>query len=196
MAYQTTQGLPQTTPAYKGTFAVNGMPVGPKDFNYITGGVLDPNDTNNASLTNLPFGVVVSALATTPNMLVTGQPSASYYLRGISCFDDSIAYNQPFLSGGFIIGTPARYIQRGNVRISSYLKTATGAIDPVLGSLVIVSTTDGDIQFVASGTASAPTGYFFPLNSKGEKAVTVLDIEQYSGLGASGVGVVLSVDFS
>jgi hypothetical protein len=184
-------GIPQTSVAYRGQTPVNGMPVGPKDGYKILGGFLDPNDVNNAGISTLTFGYAVSALPATPAQFVVGQPTG-YIFRGVAKFDESIAYNQPFLPGGYIIGTDATLISSGWFRISSYNKTATGAIDPVLGSLVIVDITTGEIQFVAAGTASAPTGWEFLKTVSGANALSIVNIEANSGVG-SGVGVVLSV---
>lgn len=187
-------GIPQTSVAYRGQFPINGMPVGPKDSYNTIGGFLDPNDTNNSAVQSLTFGYVVSALPATPSQFVVGQPSG-YILRGVAKFDESIAYNQPFLPTGYIIGTDATLIARGWFRISSYNKTAVGAIDPVLGSLVIVDTTTGEIQFVAAGTATAPTGWFFPKSVDGDTALTIVDIDANMG-NVGGVGVTLAVNIA
>ncbi len=181
MQFSTSQ-WPQNTPAYKGNVSINGYPAGPKDSYMTIGGLLDPNDAYNGSITTAPFGVVVSAVNTSPDLWVLGNPNG-YIFRGILIVDESIMYNEPFKPNSYAIGLNATAMINGYFRLSSWLSSASGALaTPYPGSVK----SDGNIQFLASGISVAPSGYFLIQNSKGVQNLSVVDNDPLLGSTSAG----------
>lgn len=112
----------------------------------------------------LPFGVVVSADPDEPDTFLAGQASGDI-VRGVCVFDDAIAQNAIAHPTGYLAGMPAAAINHGFFYLGSWGKTATGAIDPVIGCKVIFKAASGEIEFVAGSTASAPTNWAFLANA-------------------------------
>lgn len=150
-----TSGLPFTAVGYKGGANINGKPVvaqgtAPQSI----GGILS---TANVSASGGVFGVVVSRTAAAPNEFIVGT-TTSGYVAGIIQFDGSIAQNDPAHSSFPLLGQPITVGTRGRYIYESWTKTATGAIDPVIGAVVIFNNTTGVIEFLANG-GSAPGGW-------------------------------------
>lgn len=100
----------------------------------------------------LKFGVVVSADPDDPDTFLAGLDSGDV-VRGVCVFDDAIAQNAIAHPTGYLTGMPAAAINHGFFYLGEYGKTATGAIDPVIGCKVIFKDATGEIEFIpASGT--------------------------------------------
>jgi hypothetical protein len=150
-----TSGLPFTAPGYKGGANINGKPVvaqGEAPQSY--GGILS---TNNTTASGGVFGVVLSRFPATPNELYVGL-TTSGVVAGILQFDGGIAQNDPAHSFYPILGQPVAVGYRGPYAYDNIPLTATGAIAPVPGAVVIFNNTDGHIETLPSGS-SAPTGW-------------------------------------
>lgn len=116
------------------------------------GGVVDASQTNG-----LVFGVVASAAAATPDVFTAGTASGKL-VRGVCVFDDAIAQNAPAHPNSYLAGFQCSVLNHGFMWLGSWTKTATGAADPVIGSVVIFNNTTGNIEFMAAGS-SAPEGF-------------------------------------
>lgn len=137
---------------FKGQLKLNAQAVPMQEGYLKIGGIIDSTLT-----APVPFGVVVSADPATPNVLKAGA-AAGRIVRGIAVFDDAIAQNSPAHPNGYLPGLPAAALSYGMCWIGDWKKTATGAIDPVIGAKVIYSTTTGTIEFLAA-SGSAPAGW-------------------------------------
>ncbi len=152
---QFTTGLPFTAVGFKGGANINGKPVvaqgtAPQSI----GGILS---TANTSASGGVFGVVLSRTPAAPNEFVVGT-TTSGVVTGILQFDGSIAQNDPAHSDFVLLGQPITVGTRGRFVYENWTKTATAAIDPVPGAVVIFNNTTGIIEFLASG-GSAPGGW-------------------------------------
>lgn len=136
---------------FKGQLKLNAQAVPLQEGYLKLGGVTDPAGNN------LPFGVVVSADPLTPDVFEAGAASGNV-VRGVSVFDDAIAQNAPAHPGEYLAGLPCAAIAHGFFYLGEWAKTATSAIDPVIGCKVIYNTTTGAIEFVAQAT-SPSTGF-------------------------------------
>lgn len=105
------------------------------------GGIVDATNQSNG----LPFGVVVSAPADDPHLIIAGAGSGNT-IRGISVFDDAIAQNALGHPDKYLAGMPCAFISKGLVKIASWV---TGK-DPVIGYKVEFKDADGQIGFVSS----------------------------------------------
>lgn len=136
---------------FKGQLSLNAQAVPLQEGYLKLGGITDPDGSD------LPFGVVVSADPLTPDIFEAGAASGNV-VRGVSVFDDAIAQNAPAHPNKYLAGLPCAAINHGFFYLGSWTKTATGAIDPVIGCKVIYNTTSGVIEFLAS-SGSAPSGW-------------------------------------
>jgi len=165
---------------FQGSAIANGNPKVYREGFVTVGGV-------NADTVNIPFGVIVSAAAATPNQFKIGAGAA--ICRGIVLFNPAFAQNDPAKNSYYLPGQVLASMLKGQVTITSWTKTATGAIDPVIGCVVIYNNTTGIIEFLAAGS-SAPSGWT-------ALAADVYDVGNALGTGtgilASGVGVSLSL---
>lgn len=143
-----------TKVSYRGGAPVNGYPAGPKELRLTVGGIFDSSLTENANQ-EAYFGRVVSADADAPHNFYIGKGGDVH--QGIVLFDEAIAQNQPAGSDHYIADTPMTVLKKGLVAYSSWGKTATSAIDPVIGCEVIAKDTTGEVEFLASG--AAPSGW-------------------------------------
>lgn len=184
---------PQTSVAFKGNLNVNGYPAGPKDSYFTLGGFLDPNDVNNATVTVGAFGSLVSAVPTTGDQWVLGQPTGVYVPRGILLADQSIMYNEPFKSAGYALGMPATVMARGYFRLSSWSNNGTNSlVTPYLNAVPIVNIASGYIEFQPSGTSAAPAGFYIPKDVNGVNVLRVADQDNLLGSTSAG-GVLLYI---
>lgn len=85
--------------------------------------------------------------------------------RGIVVYRPDIAMIDLSKPNYILQGTPLSIAYFGPIWLGSWTKTAAGAIDPVLGAVVIAKNDTGIIEFLASGT-SAPTGWTALANTK------------------------------
>lgn len=106
---------------------------------------------------NLTFGVVVSADPDTPDSFEAGIDSGNV-IRGVCVFDDAIAQNSPAHANSYLADMPCAALNHGFMWLANWGKTATGAIDPVIGCKVIAKNADGSIEFIAS-TANVPDNW-------------------------------------
>jgi hypothetical protein len=175
---QVTTNIPRFTGvSYRGKAPINGYPAGPKEMRLTVGGIFDSSKTENIG-NEAYFGRVVSADAAAPHNFYIGAGGDVH--TGIVLFDEAIAQNQPAGSDHYIADTPMTVLRKGPVAYSSWRKTATSAIDPVIGCEVIYNDTTGEVQFLASG--SAPSGWTIA-------PAAVLDVSD------SGDSVILFWDF-
>ena len=93
-----------------------------------------------------------ATIATTTAGTVGTQP------RGIVIYRPDIAMIDTSKPGYVLQGAPITVVYAGNIWLGSWTKTATSAIDPVLGADVIAKNDTGVIEFRASGTG-APAGW-------------------------------------
>jgi hypothetical protein len=150
---QVTNNIPQFSGvSYRGKAPVNGYPAGPKELHLTVGGIFDSSLTENIGY-EAYFGRVVSADADAPHNFYIGAGGDIH--QGIVLFDEAIAQNQPAGSDHYIADTPMTVLKKGLAAYSSWRKTATSAIDPVIGCEVISNDTTGEVQFLASGAAPA-----------------------------------------
>jgi hypothetical protein len=113
------------------------------------GGIVDPTNQSNG----LPFGVVVSAPAENPSLIVAGAGSGNI-IRGISVYDDAIAQNAPAHPDKYLAGLPCSFAVKGLVRFDKWTTTGSNAIDPIPGAKVEFSDSTGVVEFIAA-TSSA-----------------------------------------
>lgn len=178
---------PQTSVAFKGNMSVNGYPAGPKDSYMTLGGIIDPNDVNNASLTIAPFGNLVSALAPTADQWILGNPSGIYIPRGFLMVDESIMYNEPAKSTGYAVGLQATIMVRGYMRLSSWSTNgANSLVTPYPGCVPIINNASGYIEFQPSGTVSPPVGFSILKGVNSDNILKFVDLDPL--LGSSAVG--------
>lgn len=136
----------------KGQLSLNAQAVPLQEGYLKLGGFVDSTQTNG-----LAFGVVVSADPDTPDNFVAGLTSGNV-VRGVCVFDDAIAQNAPAHPNSYLAGFPCAALNHGFMWLGSWTKTATDAIDPVIGCVVIFNNTTGVIEFLAAGD-TAPTGW-------------------------------------
>ena len=117
------------------------------------GGIADPE-----AAAPLAFGVVVSANPDTDDIFVAGVPDGNV-IRGICVFDDAIAANALAHPTSYLPGLPCAAINHGFLYMGAWNKTATGAIDPVIGCKVIYNTTTGVVEFLEGAATEAPEGW-------------------------------------
>lgn len=79
--------------------------------------------------------------------------------RGIVIYRPDIAMIDSSKPDYVLQGNPVTVAYFGNLWLGSWTKVATGAIDPVIGCVVIAKNDTGVIEFLAAG-ASAPSGYY------------------------------------
>lgn len=79
--------------------------------------------------------------------------------RGITIYRPDIAMIDTAKPNYTLQGAPLTVMYFGQVWLSSWTKTATSAIDPVLGCVVIAKNDTGIVEFLAAG-ASAPSGWY------------------------------------
>jgi hypothetical protein len=181
---------PQASIAFKGNLSINGYPAGPKDSYMTLGGFMDPNDSNNANVTVAAFGNMVSAVTSTGDQWVLGQPAGGYVPRGVLMVDQSIMYNEPMKSGGYALGLPATVITRGFFRLSSWTANGSGSLaTPYLSAVPIVNTASGYIEFAPSGTTTAPVGFTLAKDLAGNNIFRLVDLDPL--MGSTSVGGIL-----
>lgn len=137
---------------FKGQVEINAQAVPLQEGYLKLGGIVDGTETNG-----LTFGLVVSAATSTPDQFVKGTGSGKV-VRGICVYDDAIAQNAPAHPDKYLVGMPCAAISHGFLFLGSWTKTASGAIDPVIGCKVIFNNTSGVIEFLAA-SGSAPSGW-------------------------------------
>lgn len=184
-----TSNWPQTAIAYKGNAFANGVLAGPKDSYFTVGGYFDIADAYN-TLDVIPFGSIVSTLATSPNLFVQGVPTTSYLITGVVVIDESVLQNEPFKPGGILKGAPCTALTQGFVRYNTWQKVNTPTpIDPVKGCAVVYDKTSGEISFTATGTTT--TGNFVKLANTGIPSANVISVDPVGGLTATGTSVLV-----
>lgn len=108
--------------------------------------------------TALAFGVVVSADPDTPDTFEAGLPLGNV-VRGVCVFDDAVAQNAIAHPTGYLPGMPCAAINHGFFYLGQWGKTATGAIDPVIGGKVIFKDATGEIEFIAASGTDVPSSW-------------------------------------
>lgn len=136
----------------KGQLSLNAQVVPLQEGYLKLGGFVAETQTNGLS-----FGVVASADPDTPDIFTAGLASGNA-VRGVCVFDDAIAQNAPAHPNSYLAGFPCAVLNHGFMWLGSWTKTATGAIDPTLASVVIFNNTTGAIEFIPAGD-DAPTGW-------------------------------------
>ncbi len=152
----------------KGQLKLNAQVVPMQEGYLKDGGIVD--STNQSA--GLPFGVVCSAPADDPNLIVAGKGSGNV-IRGIVAFSDDIAQYAIAAPGKYLAGMPCAFIVKGLVKMQSW---ETGK-DPVIGYKVQYKDDDGTIGFVASSADASHTLL------EGAKVVKVTDDGAYVWLG-------------
>ena len=186
MQYSNASAWPQTAPLYKGNVFSNGILAGPKEASFLLGGYSDINDVNN-TLSVIPFGTLMSTLAATPDLYVIGQASGSYILSGIAVASEQEMQNEPFKSGGYLLGEGITVCTAGYVRYNTWQKVNTPTpIDPVKGCAVVFNNTTGEISFTAQATTT--TGVFVKL---AQTQAVVMDVDPPGGLTGTGTSVLI-----
>lgn len=147
---------------FKGSGIPNGIPVYlPNDGLFTLGGYQSSSDTGGSAY----FGNLMSSNPSDPDgAMYVGIPSG-YVPRGIVLYDAGVAQNDPAKNNYMLQGAPLTVVFRGAIWYYSWNVSATGAIAPVSGSVLIVNNTTGEIQFVPSAT-SAPGGWTKLTNCK------------------------------
>lgn len=149
------QGLPFNSIGYIGGGKQNGIPstiqgVGPLTI----GGILS---TANTATSGAGFGAVVSRLPGAPNEFYYGAVTSGF-IAGILQFDAGIAQNDPAHPNYPLLGQPITVGIDGSYHYNGWNASASGAVQPVPGCVVIFNNTTGEIQFVANGQG-APGGW-------------------------------------
>lgn len=144
------------TLGFKGQLSLDAVAVPLQEGYLKLGGIVDSSETDGLS-----FGLVVSADPDTPDSFTKGCASGNV-VRGVCVFDDSIAQNAPAHPNKYLCGLPCAAINHGFMWLGNWItdtSTLTGAIDPVVGCVVVYNTTSGAIGFLASGTSTIPDGF-------------------------------------
>ena len=141
------------TIGFEGSASINGQPMYNSNGIRTIGAYQDSTDTQVAY-----FGRVASVVpATDKYSYFMGAPGSSNLL-GVLLNEQSVRENDP-AKPDFVLSTlPATILYWGEFWLPSWTKTAAGAIDPVIGAVVIFKNTTGQIEFLASGQ-SAPAGW-------------------------------------
>lgn len=138
---------------FKGAAKLNGVPMFLHQLPMMAGGVIDNLETEDPA-----FGVLVSSFPNETGTFRVGIPTGAIP-RGVLIFDAAISENDPGKPSSYFPGNPASAAMFGPVQYSSWGKTASGAIDPVLGCKVIAKNTTGVIEFIPAATPAAPNGW-------------------------------------
>lgn len=138
---------------FKGAAKLNGVPMFAHQLPLTVGGVID-----NAEIKDPKFGVLVSSLPDDMDNFLVGIP-ATAIPRGVLLFDAAISENDPGKPSSYFPGNPATAAFFGPVQYADWTKVAAGAIDPVVGCIVIANNTSGVIEFLPAGTDPIPAGY-------------------------------------
>jgi len=85
--------------------------------------------------------------------------------RGIVIYRPDIAMNDVAKPDYILQGAPLAIAYFGTIWLAIWTKVASGAIDPVIGCVVIAKEDTGVIEFVVAG-AVAPSGYYKLANCK------------------------------
>lgn len=133
---------------FKGQLKLNAQAVPLQEGYLKLGGIVDSANQS----TGLPFGVVCSAAAASPELIVAGN-SGSNVTRGIVVFDDAVAQNAIAHPDKYLAGMPCAFITKGLVKI---MKWETSK-DPVVGYKVQFKNSDGEIGFVSSSADASHT---------------------------------------
>ena len=169
-----------TTVGFQGTAVPNALPKIYRDGYVTVGGY-------NSSGSNMPFGVVVSATTAAPNAFLLG--NTSNVVRGVTLFNAAIAQNDPAKNSYYFAGQPLTAMLKGQMTIATWTKTSTGAIDPIIGCVVIYNTTTGIIEFQNTGWGGQ-VGWAALL---ADVIDVGNDLNTGTGIIGSGVGVTLSL---
>ena len=138
---------------YKGSGAPQAMPIYETDSMGHLGGYQASSDTQTAT-----FGVVMSGNpAGNSGEFFCGIPT-NYVVMGIIQYNAGIAMIDSAKPYSYIANQPLTLVTRGSLTYATWTKTQPGAIDPVIGCVVICNNTSGVIEFQPLG-ATAPTGW-------------------------------------
>lgn len=139
---------------FKGTGAVDGLPVFVHQFPLTKGGYIDLGAESGSA----KFGRIVCVEATEKDTFKVGK-TADGTIVGMLIADPAIMKNDPTMNDYYFAGRPATVCTLGLVQIASWDKAVTGAVTPALGTVVVMNDKTGQVGFLAAGTAAAPTGY-------------------------------------
>lgn len=139
---------------FKGTGAVDGLPVFVHQFPLTKGGYIDLDATAGSA----KFGRIVCVEAAEKDAFKVGK-TADGRIVGMLIADPTIMKNDPTMNDYYFAGRPATVCTFGLVQLATYDADITGGIAPVLDAVVAVNNTTGQIGFLAAGTAAAPAGY-------------------------------------
>jgi hypothetical protein len=140
---------------YKGSGVANGLPAYSANGIFTLGGVQATADVANDAI----FGYIMSSSASGDDgTFYMGIPT-NYIIRGMIQFDGGIAQNDPAKPNKVINGAPLTLVYWGTVWLGAWTKTSVGAIDPIIGAVVICNNTTGAIEFQPNGTSVAPAGW-------------------------------------
>lgn len=138
---------------FKGTGAVDGLPVFVHQFPLTKGGFIDLEAENGSA----KFGRIVSIDPAEKDAFKVGK-TADGVIVGMLIADPTIMKNDPTMNDYYFAGRPATVCTFGLVQIATWDKDVTGAVTPALGSVVVVNDKTGQVGFLAAGTA-APADY-------------------------------------
>jgi hypothetical protein len=160
---------------FKGTQVINGVPAryeGSQSDIVPKGGFISNNNTEGTAI----FGVAmcVNKAADAAELLVGAAVDANSVFVGILLNDQAVRENDPAKPGWKMNGFPATVATKGSVLYNSWAKTATNAIDPVVGCRVIANNTTGAIQFLPAGN-SVPSGWV-------QVQAEVIDVDTFTGI--------------
>ena len=139
---------------YKGSGKAQALPIYEERGAFTLGGFPASDDTQTPY-----FGTVVSEnpAATVPGKFYCGIPT-NYIVAGIVMYSGAIAMLDTAKPNSFLGNQPMTVMNFGQIWMSTWTKTANGAIDPTIGCVVICNNTTGAIEFLPVGS-TAPTGW-------------------------------------
>lgn len=139
---------------FKGTGAVDGLPVFVHQFPLTKGGFIDLAAENGSA----KFGRIVCVEAKEKDAFKVGKTTDGTIV-GMLIADPTIMKNDPTMNDYYFAGRPATVCTFGLVQIASWDKDVAEAVTPALGTVVVMNNKTGQVGFLAAGTAAAPAGY-------------------------------------
>jgi len=162
---------------YKGTQTILGVPAryqGSQDDITPKGGFISNNNTEG----NAIFGYVMSVnkAADAEELLVgaNGTGDANNVIMGPLLNDQAVRMFDPAKPNWKMNGMPATVVREGTLLYNKWNKTATNAIDPVVGCRVIANNSTGEIQFLPAGN-TVPSGWT-QINA------VIVDVDTFNGI--------------
>lgn len=168
-----------SAPYYKGSGIPNGIPAYiPGDGMFTLGGYQAMTDTGG----DAKFGYAVSSNpAGNDGEFWMGIPNG-YILRGFVKYDAGVAMNDPAKPDYMLVGVPMTVLYQGALWYYTWNTTLVGAGAPLIGSVIVINNSTGEIEFLPAGTTSSMVPATWTVLSSSEASVKSYDPLLNAGL--------------